>query len=185
MLTNYSHVVLDTCCILNFCASGHLIEILKSIPAQVVVTEVVKSRELLTLKRVEENSEISAITFEGAIGQGLISIEDFRSEAEENAFINYASELKDDGESATFAIAANRNWAVATDDQKATSFFKREFPQIQLLSSLDILKNYADEAQLAPAELEALLRGVRTRGRYVPNRKHPLAAWWEVSINLN
>ena len=183
MLTNYSHIVLDTCCVLNFCASGHLAEILKSIPAQVVVTEVVRSQELLTLQRVEENLESNATTFEEAINQGLIAIEDFGSESEEEAFINYVFELKDDGESATFAIAVSRNWAVATDDKRATSFFKRGFPQIKLLSSLDILKNYAAEAELTSVELKALLREVRTKGRYVPSQNHPLAAWWEANIN--
>lgn len=183
MLINYSHIVLDTCCVLNFCASGHLAGILESIPAQVVVTEVVKSQELLTLKRVEESLGSGSITFEEAINKGLVTIEDFDSEAEAEAFINYASELKDEGESATFAIAVNRNWAVATDDKKATSFFKRESPQLQLLSSLEILKNYADKAKLPPAKLKALLQGVRTRGRYLPSQNHPLITWWEASIN--
>lgn len=183
MLANYSHIVLDTCCVLNFCASGHLAKILKSIPAQVVVTEVVRSQELLTLKRVEENLEGDRTTFEEAINKGLIAIEDFSSPEEEEAFINYVFELKDDGESATFAIAANRSWAVATDDKKATSFFKREFPKLQLLSSLEILRNYAAEAQLAPAELKNLLQGVRKKGRYLPSQSHPLINWWEASIS--
>ncbi|MEM9944899.1 MAG: hypothetical protein AAF810_02420 [Cyanobacteria bacterium P01_D01_bin.36] len=183
MLTNYSHIVLDTCCVLNFCASGHLAQILESIPAQVVVTEVVKSRELLTLKRVEESLDADGTTFEEAINKGLVTIEDFSSEAEAEAFINYAFELKDDGESATFAIAVNRNWAVATDDKKATSFFKREFPKLQLLSSLEILKDYAIREKLSSSDLRTLLRGVRKRGKYLPGQNHPLITWWEASIN--
>ena len=164
MLINHSHLVLDACCVLNLCASGHLIKILKSISAQVVVAEVVSSKELITLKRVEECIENDLDTFEGAISQGIIEIEDFITESEQNDFINYAFQLGDDGESATFAIAANRNWAVATDDKRAISFFSREASKIQLLSSLDILKHYADETQLPPLELNTLLREVRYRG---------------------
>lgn len=156
---------------------------LRAISAQAVVTEVVRSQELLTLKRVEENVGNDVDTFEGAIEKGLIAIEDFQSELEQNDFINYAFELGDDGESATFAIAANRGWAVATDDKKATSFFRQEFPHLQLLSSLDILKYYADKAQLTPSELKTLLQEIRLKGHYVANKQHHLRDWWEKSVN--
>jgi hypothetical protein len=45
----HSHVILDACCILNFCASGHFLAILQSIPARVAVTQVVREEELKTL----------------------------------------------------------------------------------------------------------------------------------------
>jgi hypothetical protein len=45
-----SHILLDACCILNFCASGKLLDILNSIPAQFVITLVVQERELKTLQ---------------------------------------------------------------------------------------------------------------------------------------
>jgi putative transposase len=54
MEINHSHIVLDACCMLNFCASGHFIEILKSIPAQMVVTEVVRDKELITLQSLKD-----------------------------------------------------------------------------------------------------------------------------------
>jgi len=184
MLVNHSHLVLDACCVLNFCASGHLINILKSISAQVVVAEVVRSQELITLKRVEAGVNSDVDTFEGAVNRGLIEIEDFITESEQNDFINYAFQLGDDGESATFSIAKNRNWAVATDDKKAISFFNQEGHEIQLLSSLDVLKYYADKTQLTPVELKTLLGDVRCRGKYVANKNNPLRGWWEKSINL-
>ncbi len=42
----HSHIILDACCVLNFCASGKLLEILKSIPAKVAVTQVVQEDPL-------------------------------------------------------------------------------------------------------------------------------------------
>lgn len=72
MEIRHSPVVLDTCCVLNFCASGYLIEVLKSISAQVVVTEIVIERELLTLQRLKEESNEDAIQFELAIEKGLL-----------------------------------------------------------------------------------------------------------------
>jgi predicted nucleic acid-binding protein len=183
MQISHSHLVLDACCILNFCASEHFIKILKSIPAQVVVTEVVRERELTTLQSIKEEENRGAVQFETAIEQGLLLIVDFESDLETETFVNYAAELGDDGESATCAIAIHRGWAIATDDKKATSFFLKEAPHIQVLSTLEIIKNWSEETHLTPFELRAILGIIRTQGRYIPHKSHPLHSWWGELIN--
>lgn len=99
----HSHVLVDACCILNFCASGKLLAILKSISAQVAVTLVVQDLELKTLQRLENENNEGVIQFETAIAQGLLTVVDFESEDEAESYVNYAAILKDDGESATCA----------------------------------------------------------------------------------
>ena len=121
MEINHSHILLDACCVLNCSASGNLIGILQTIPAQVAVTQVVQERELKTLQRLEDEENEAAIKFEQAIAQGLLEVVDFRSEEEAESFVNYVAILGDDGESATCAIAIYRGWAIATDDKKAIS----------------------------------------------------------------
>lgn len=179
MQINSSHIVLDACCVLNFCASGHFIGVLKSIPAQVVVTEVVRERELITLQRLEEDENQDSIQFDKAIAEGLLLVVDFESEDEEETFVNYASELGDDGESATCAIAIHRGWAIATDDKKAVSFFREKSPNLQILSTLEIVKWWSEAEKLTAAELRTVLSAIRTKGRYIPHRNHPLLSWWE------
>lgn len=176
MQISHSHVVLDACCVLNFCASGHLLAILKSIPAQVVVTEVVRRKELLTLQSLEDEG---AIQFETAIQQGVLLVVDFESESEETTFVNYAFELGDDGESATCAIAIHRGWAIATDDKKAVSFSQKEAPHLQVLSTLEIVKHWAEQVILDSTKLGAVLSAIRIKGHYVPHRNHPLLSWWQ------
>lgn len=175
----HSHVVLDACCVLNFCASGHLLEIIQSLPAQVVVTEVVRERELLTLQRLagENNEDVSQ--FETAMKKGLLAVIDFNSESEEETFVNYVFELGDDGESASCAIAVHREWAIATDDKKAISFFQREAPHLQILSTLEIVKNWSEVGNISSVTLRSALMAIRARGRYMPHRNHPLLRWWE------
>ena len=175
----HSHVVLDACCVLNFSASGHFIAILKSIPAEVVVTQVVREKELITLQRLKNEENDSVIQFETAITQGLLSVVDFESELEEETFVNYAFELGDDGESATCAIALHRGWAIATDDKKAISFSQKEAPHLQVLSTLEIIKNWSEQTNLTSTELCNILGAIRTKGRYTPHRNHPLLNWWE------
>lgn len=179
MQISHSHVLLDACCVLNFCASGHFLAILKSIPAQVVVTEVVRRKELITLQSLEDEENEGAIQFETAIQQGLLLVVDFESESEETTFVNYAFELGDDGESATCAIAIHRGWAIATDDKKAVSFSQKEAPHLQVLSTLEIVKHWAEQVILDSTELRIILGAIRIKGRYVPQRNHPLLSWWE------
>lgn len=179
MEIKHSHIVLDACCVLNFCASRYLIEIIQSIPAQVVVTEVVRERELLTLQRLADENDDDTNQFEAAMEKGLLAVVDFNSESEEETFVNYVFELGDDGESATCAIAVHREWAIATDDKKAISFFQREAPSLQIISTLAIVKHWSEAANVSSATLRSVLTAIRTRGRYIPHRNHPLLSWWE------
>ena len=52
MNLTHSHVILDTCCSINFNASGNLLAILKAIPATVAVAQVVKDEELKTMQTI-------------------------------------------------------------------------------------------------------------------------------------
>jgi hypothetical protein len=178
MPVNCSHVILDACCALNFSASGSFVQILQSLPAKAVVTQVVRDRELLSLRRLTDESD-DANQFEAAIDLGLLLVEDFANDREAETFVNYASVLGDDGESATGAIAFHREWAIATDDRQAISFFQREAPHLQILSSLEIVKHWSEVSNAASAELRNALSNIRRRGRYIPHRNHPLLTWWQ------
>ena len=179
MEIKHSHIVLDACCVLNFCASGYLIEILESIPSQVAVAEMVVKRELLTLRKLQNEDEVYENQFDLAIQKDIISVVDFNADIEEETFVNYVFELGDDGESATGAIALHRDWAIATDDKKAISFFQREAPKLQILSTLALVKNWSEQEKVSSSTLYSALSAIRTRGRYMPDRNHPLLRWWE------
>ena len=183
MQVEHSHLILDACCVLNLCASGNFIAILKTIPAQVVVTEVVKQQELKTLQNLTVEDNDGAVQLEKAIQKGLLLIVDFESESEEETFINYVFEMGDDGESATFAIASHRRWSVATDDKKAIAFFKKEEPDLQIFSSLEIIKHWAEVTNSSSQELKNTLSAVRVKARYFPSQKHSLFNWWQSAMN--
>lgn len=181
MQITHSHLILDACCVLNFCASGNFLGILKSIPAEVVVTTVVQEYELRTLQRLKEEDNQGAIQFEEAIKQGLLKVVDFESEPEEELFVNYAAIL-DDGESATCAIAVHRQWAIASDDKRAIAFMQKEDSHIQILSTLEIIKHWSETAGLNSSELRDVLKTIRLKGRYIPSRNDPLRSWWETKF---
>lgn len=178
----HSHVLLDACCVLNFCASGNLLAILQAIPVQVGVTLVVQERELKTLQHLEDQENEGATQFEAAIAQGLLIIVDFESEEEAESFVNYAAILGDDGESATCAIAVYRKWTIATDDKRAISFIQQEAPHLQVLSTLEMIKHWSEEAGLDSSALRDALNAIRVKGRYLPHKTHPLRIWWEAAM---
>ena len=150
--------------------------------SDLTVTQVVRKRELISLQRLSKETFEDANQFEAAFDLGLLRVEDFANDREAETFVNYASMLGDDGESATCAIAVHRQWAIATDDQKAISFFQREAPHLQILTSLEIIKYWSEMTNAAPDELRCVLSNIRTRGRYVTHRRHPLLAWWQEAI---
>jgi hypothetical protein len=177
----HSHILLDACCVLNFCASDKLLAILQAIPVQVAVTQVVQERELNSLRRLEGEENEGATQFEEAIAQGLLKVVDFRSEEEAETFVNYVFELGDDGESATCAIAIHRGWAIATDDKKAITFFQRQAPHLQILSTPEIIKHWSEESDLDSSVLCDALSAIRVKGCYVPPKSHPLRNWWDTA----
>ncbi|NET01129.1 MAG: hypothetical protein F6K61_11260 [Sphaerospermopsis sp. SIO1G1] len=166
----YSHLILDACCILNLCASGEFLGILKSLPAEIVVTTIVQEKELITLQNFPD--------FAAAIQQGLLKVVDFESEDEEESFVNY-TDIVDDGEAATFAIAVHRNWAIATDDKKAIAFIKKEAPNIQILSTAEIIKHWSESESIDNSILFNVLNAIRIKGHFVPSKNDPLRNWWQ------
>ncbi len=181
MKISSSHLILDACCIINFWASGHLLEILKSIPAQVAVTQVVLEEELQILQRQQNEGDESAIQFETAIDREIIKIVDFDfdSDAETETFVNYLANNLGDGEAATFAIAFHRKWAIATDEKRAISFIQEEAPHLQIFSTPEIIKYWSEEAQVDFSQLSEALNAVEKKGRYSPPKSHHLRSWWE------
>jgi len=180
MMINHSYLVLDACCLLNIFASDRGIDILKALPVQRVVTQVVCDDELKTLQSLDDGTnEEGAEQFQLALTQGLLTVVDFETEVEAESFLNYIAENLDDGEAATCAIAFQRKWAIATDDKKAISFTKKEAPQIQIISTLELVKYWSDEVNPDLNDLRLALETIRFTGKYIPHKRHPLYAWWK------
>lgn len=164
-------LVLDACCLINLAVTGKLQDLVSSLGVRVIVPRLVWIEEIPSLRDTAE-SDLDTL-----VSDALIELADFEDK-EADAFVEFAAELGDDGEAATFAIALRRKLAVATDDRAAIRFVQRKSPETVIVSSPELLRHWASSQNPSSAEVRDVLTRVRDVGRYVPGPNHPLAEWW-------
>lgn len=162
----HSCVIIDACCLITLYESGHMNEVLSCVPSSVAVAAYVKEKEILQFD------------LQPLIEEGLLLLVDLDSPAEQNTAVDYAAELRDNGEAFTGAIAKHRNWAIATDDRKAIAFFVQRTPDLQILSTLELVKNWVESDAPSFEIVRDALAKVRVEVPYVPSKSHPLYDWW-------
>jgi len=176
-------IILDACCVINLYASGYMRDILETIPPQVSVAAYVlyeESNRIYTGPLDDPTRETELINLQPFIDDNLIQIVSLECEAEENSVIEFSSVRRvDTGEAVTAAIAIHRQWSLATDDRSALSFFVRSEPALHLISTLDLLKCWADTTRPQLAIVNTVLANVQNRARYKPHNTHHLYRWWE------
>jgi len=84
----------------------------------------------------------------------------------------------DDGEAMSIAIAGHRRLDLATDDRQAANHALRTFPGIQLWSTPEILRHWAEAGGVRADVLGKALRLIEIRSRYFRSKSHALAEWW-------
>jgi hypothetical protein len=84
----------------------------------------------------------------------------------------------DDGEAMTCALAMHRQCDVATDDRKARRVLSGRAPHVPIISTLAIVKQWAELACIARGELKATLLSIWSGANYYPGEREPLYAWW-------
>jgi hypothetical protein len=173
-------IILDACCIINLYASRQFGHILEAIPASVAVATYIQVKEALKIyggpaEDVMQKEE--QIDLQPFIDRGLLLPVSPESEAENVIYVNFAASL-DDGEAITGAIAVHRNWAIGSDDRRAISLFAKEAPQLQRISTLELMKHWVDSTGLPADVVRSALRNVRIRAKYEPHSRHPLYHWW-------
>jgi predicted nucleic acid-binding protein len=182
---NHDCIILDACCIINLYASGKMGEILDAIPANCVVAETVKDEEVLRIYSgpiTDVRDATERIDLQPFVDSGRLVVAAIKSESESLAYIELATKL-DDGEAITGALAINRNWAIGTDDKAAVNFFRKRAPQLQIVSTLEMIKYWADTINPAAEGLCPVLKNVQLRANYEPGKTHPLYEWWKRNID--
>lgn len=178
---NHERVILDASCLINLRASGQLPSILTILPVPIAVAAYVHVSEVLweyagpddDITRTKQPIDLRPL-----IDHGHVQLVDIESDAEAQTMVNYAARM-DDGEAITSAIAVHRNWAIAVDDRKARRVMTDHNPQIQIVSTLELVRYWAEALRPSDAEVTHALQKIRYRGKYLPHADHPQFAWWQ------
>lgn len=171
-----SILLIDACTVINLVACRHPDAVLSGRPETAAIVPLV-SRETLYVRRGgsgDDADERERIDLGPLLNSGHLSIIE-PDETELEAFIDLTQAL-DDGEAMTVAVALRRGYAVATDDRQVRRFVARDVP---LISTLDLIKSWADRERVARQLLQRMLLDLHDRGSYVPGRRHPLRGWWD------
>jgi hypothetical protein len=152
--------------VINLYESGNIEAILAATAQRIAVASVVAEQEL------------GGRDLQPLVARGDLTIVGTETDAEYISFVNFAAQL-DDGEALTGAIARHRHWAIATDERKARNVFAREIRDVELLSTPELIKHWADTAGPLASSVRDALTNIRTRARYEPGKRHALYSWWQ------
>lgn len=164
--------VLDTCCFINFYASGHAAALLKAVGGAVAVPEAVK-REALYLAAPHPDEKPTPIIIDHVITELKLQVVAPADEQELALYVALASEL-DDGEAMGLALAKERGLVLMTDERKARR--KATHLGVQVLTTCDVVALWSEAAP--DADVADVIRNIGVRARYTPGPKDPKYDWW-------
>ena len=179
MPTEGGLLLLDACCLINLFATGHIEDVLETLPYRLATSELVADTEVLTIRGEEQpdgSTERVILSPRRLETSGHLSILAIASEVEVDAFVRFAADL-DDGEASVSALAVVHGGGVATDDRKALRILSRA--QVPVVQTPELLFAWAQRSQALESVVRDALRAVRVRARFYPRKVAPCFHWWE------
>lgn len=187
MTRHFDSLLLDANCILNLYATGHLREIIGGLPYQFRIADYVLKHEALYIwhpSPTDDSDVQEPVEMTPLVEEGLIQLMRLEGWAEEASLVELAADL-DDGEAVTGALAFHRGCSVATDDRKARRVLGQLTPPVELVSTLELLKLWAEDNQVPEDKLASAMVAMQSCASYRPGRRDPLYEWWRSTICLS
>jgi predicted nucleic acid-binding protein len=173
-------LLLDACCGINLHASGRIAEILIDLPYRFHIVRKVIQEAGHTRRRVEAGEyQLESIDWQPLVAAGLVAVTDVDGEDEEAAVVAFAAARLDEGEALTCAVAVHRGYAIATDDRRARRLLSAQGFASPVLSTLDLLHQWANRRGLGDDEVAAVVHRVAVGGNFAPPSRDSLKSWWE------
>ena len=166
-----SGIILDACCAITMATSGEARDILAATGKSIYIATYVLNQEI---KRPQQLAVVAEL-----VTLGMIMSVSPANEVEEDMYVWLASLNLDNGECVTGAIASQREWAVAVDENKAHAKFARELPGVVRLTTPASLFNWAELTHPSPLRISSAVERIRLQGHYRPNPAHSLHDWWQ------
>ncbi len=175
--------MLDACVLINLVASDEIETIFSAAESEFLICEVVRKESFYLRSDDPQEESVEVIQLDSLVNTGVLDVCVVEGDEEEALYVNYASQL-DDGEAMSIAIAEARGYALATDDRKARRIFL-EVPTSpeRLISTSDLIRNWAEGESISPERLKSALLNIRRRATFFPRRVDPNFQWWVDNSN--
>jgi hypothetical protein len=168
----------DSSVLLNLLAADCLGSIASDTGWQFAICPAV--RDEVKKLRDAQTGEMIEVDVTPYIASGLLQLLELSGEEEQTLYVEQ-SIVVDDGEAMSIAITVHRHLALAIDDKQATNHTHRNFPEIRLWSTPEILRHWTEVGCVSAEVLAEAIRLIETRARYFPAQSHALADWWRQS----
>lgn len=169
--------LLDTCCIINFCAIDRPpVRLFGEFPFRWQIARSVEAEQVSI--RPHENAlrhERLHVNLQPCFSAGVFTRCDIEGNQETALYVNLTSELQD-GEAMSLAIAASRRWDVATDDIPARKVAARL--GVKAFGTPELLRIWAEDNRVNDSELSTTIARIEKLARFIPNLGLPEAQWW-------
>ena len=139
----HSGIALDASCAINLYASGKMRDISAALPIRASIAEYVYTNEMLKISQGPGKPDVS-IDMDQLIACGALEVVPLEPGIAETTALSFAALGLDNGEAITAAIAVEHKWAIAIDDRSATSLLRREAPQLQLITTPELIKHWVE-----------------------------------------
>lgn len=172
---------LDRGVLLNLCATGRTVEVLRALPYQCTVLEDICQSPLFLWTQShggEELLEYEEITIDLLVSAGVLRVEHFVRERYKQAFVAFALHIRD-RQAALLAIAEQRNGVLALDDKCTRRVLHRLAPHVPVISTLTCLYTWQMSGELPDTDMQAILKDVANKAQFTPPEDDPLYAWWQ------
>ncbi len=157
-------LVADASFWINLVAGGRAADIIRAVGTCPKIPRVA----LEELERGREKGRQTAASLFEIINSGLVAVAEL-PEAAEETFLSLVSgpmtQTLDDGEAATLALALEIGAVAIIDERKAISLAGKRFPELQIISTTELLLSDAVRAVLSTEELGSVLYAALREGR--------------------
>ena len=174
-----SSAVIDACCLIDVLATGHAEAILRAagcdwyLPAAVEgEVQYVREHDPAQPGQVlRVPADLSALK-----NSGVLQVCAPADQAEQDRFVDYATQFRSDGEAMCLAIAEQRGWAIATDDRKAIRVAGQT--GLTVVSCPELVKKWVDVAKPDQATVRRVLEDIQVLAQFRPAAAMPWYQWW-------
>lgn len=175
-------LVVDACCLLNLLATGRELELAVALDATFLVTPQAHGETRYLCGPPDPDVDGQPPTQIPVELSPLMQAQRLEvhalSEADAEAFIACASHLRD-ADASSVALAATRHVPLASDDGKVKKIARRLYPEMEVISTLQIIREAVEHVGIVGEPLKQLLQDLCTRGNFSPPRRDPARAWFE------